>query len=285
MPTSLGWSGMNRAKQFASTGPNKKKETYAASIDQSASDYDDIMDRYRKFLGKGEDPRITGLIGQYKTDAARADKPYKRGPDVAASMANLGELSRTGGYSAQGIQDLRARGISPIRSVYAAAQQNLDRNRSLSGGYSPNYAAATSKMAREQSEQISSRTSDVNAGIAQNVASNRLSASPQYAGNAMRETEIINQHNQANQQARAGNLSAMGGLLSMHGNQQLEAIGGLRQTYGTTPANPALYGQQAATTRGLEQEDQRINQSGSGMLMNAYQQPTRKMRPGQFALG
>lgn len=270
-----------------SYGPKKpeKKETYAASIDQSASDYDEIMQRYRDFLAKPEDARIGGLAAQYQNIANRADKPYTRGPDVAASMRNLGELSRTGGYSEQGIQDLRARGISPIRSVYANAQQNLDRNKSLSGGYSPNYAAATSKMARELSETISGQTSNVNAGIAQNVASNRLSASPQYASNAMRETEIMNQHNQARNGAQMGALGALGNLYGQHGNQQLEAIGGMRQTYGTTPANPALYGQQAATARGLEQNDQQLNQQASGMLMQAYKPPVKKLQPGSFRLG
>lgn len=284
MPTSLGWSGLSQGKKFPPGDPRNKKETYAASIDQSASDYDEVMQRYRDFLAKPIDSRMGGLAAQYQGLADRADKPYKRGPDVAASMANMAELSQSGGYTPGGIQELRARGVSPIRSVYAQAQSNIDRNRSLSGGYSPNHTAATAKMAREMSEGISGQISNVNAGIAQNVAGNRLSAGPQYADAAMRETDLINRHNQQNVGNKMAALGGLGGIYGQQNNAELEAIGGMRSMYGTTPANPALYGAQAAQARGLEQQDQQLNQQASGMLMQAYRPPVKRLQQ-PFRLG
>lgn len=106
---------------------------------------------------------------------------YNQSGDTTTALKELQNLAETGGYSEQNKDDIRARGISPIRSVYSSAQRGLDRSKSLSGGYSPNYAAASAKMAREQAGQISGATTKVNADLAQNVAQNRLSAAPAYA--------------------------------------------------------------------------------------------------------
>lgn len=107
--------------------------------------------------------------------------PYTQDPNVTSSISNLADLSQTGGYSASGIADLRARAVSPVRSVYASAQRNIDRAKVLQGGYSPNYTAATAKLTRGQSDAASSALTDANASIAQNVASNKLQIAPQYA--------------------------------------------------------------------------------------------------------
>src|SRR5439155_1590310 len=90
-------------------------------------------------------------------------------------------------YTDQGIADIRARGISPIRAIYANAQRNMDRQRALSGGYSPNYNAASTKMAREQSSIISDKVTDVNAQLAQAIAANKLQAAPAYSSAAAGE--------------------------------------------------------------------------------------------------
>ncbi len=108
--------------------------------------------------------------------------PYSEGADTTSAIANLKGLADTGGYTAQGQQDIRERGISPIRSVYANAQRGLERSKALGGGYSPNNAAVTAKMAREQSGLVSGAVTDINAGLAQNIAANRLSAAPMYSG-------------------------------------------------------------------------------------------------------
>jgi hypothetical protein len=134
---------------------------------------------------------------------------YNQSDDVTDSLGKLKELAETGGYSPQAIQDIRERNLSPIRSIYASGKQNLERQRSLSGGYSPNFNAVTASMARDQASQIGNITTRTNADIAQNVASNRLAAASPYAGYSarandaktsadQRNTDIINQINESN---------------------------------------------------------------------------------------
>lgn len=112
--------------------------SYANAAKRQTNDYDFIMANYKKMF---DAPSSTPIS-------------YTGSPDVTSAMTNLKGLAETGGYSEQNINDIRARGISPIRSIYANAQRNLERQRVLQGGYSPNMAAATSKMAREQSDII-----------------------------------------------------------------------------------------------------------------------------------
>lgn len=262
-------AGSSKKHRTVYDTPNNRDEgteTYAAAIEQQAGDYDEIMDRYRKLAdGGGSSPERDALIRQYKTNAGRNTR-YQRGPEYTAAFRNLNELARTGGYSQQGIADLRARGVSPIRSIYANAQSNLSRNRALSGGYSPSYNASATKMAREMSEQIGQRVTDVNAGIAQNVASNRLSAAPQYANYADSETRMINDINSRNAANRDTNLTGLERVYQGGQNQKMAGVEGMRHLYGTTPALSSLYGQQAATNFQL-------------------QPPPKRNRPGGFSFG
>lgn len=139
-----------------------------------------------------------------------AQTPYVQSEASKNSIANLANLAETGGYSEQGIADLRARGVSPIRAVYANAQRNVDRSRALAGGYSPNYNATTAKMAREMSDQIANQVTDVNAGIAQNVAGNKIAIAPSYSSAANQESDLANQMGMTNTAARntAGQFNA-----------------------------------------------------------------------------
>jgi hypothetical protein len=114
-------------------------KVYNTGVQQQAGDYSNIMDEYKKLL----------------------------------------DLSKTGGYSDTDIANIRERSISPIRSVYAGANRDVDRQRALQGGYSPNYAAVKAKMAREQSDVIGNQTTNINADLAQRIAQNKLSSIPQ----------------------------------------------------------------------------------------------------------
>lgn len=131
--------------------------------------------------GTGNYTPVTGPSNVQFNPTGTNTTTYNQSGDTTTALKQLQELAETGGYSEQNKNDIRARGISPIRSIYSSAQRGLDRSKSLSGGYSPNYAAASAKMAREQAGQISGATTKVNADLAQSVAQNRLSAAPAYA--------------------------------------------------------------------------------------------------------
>jgi len=203
--------------------------TFTAAANQQASDYDKIMAGYDNLIASTQaNPVTAGTASSGQVSAPERINPsqvnfgsvtpqtsrYQQSGDVTSSLAGLSDLATTGGYTPQGIADIRERDISPIRSIYANARQNTERTKALGGGYSPNFNATTAQMARDEAGQIGGITTAANAGIAQNVASNRIAAAPAYASasanaNAAQteadkhNADIVNQINQYNSQGRA----------------------------------------------------------------------------------
>lgn len=119
--------------------------------------------------------------GAAPTNVAVTGRSYTPDAEMIGAMNRFKDMGQTGGYSDADINALRARGVSPIRSVYANAQRNIDRNRSLRGGMGSNYNAVTAKTAREMADTIGEQTNRVNAGIAEQVAAGKLAGNQGYA--------------------------------------------------------------------------------------------------------
>jgi len=161
---------------------------------------------------------VTGAYGLYNTavnqqanDYSNIMQGYK---DLSSSpgYANVANLAQTGGYSDSDQANIRERGISPIRSIYASANRDVDRQKAIQGGYSPNYGAVKAKMAREMSDQVSNATTNVNATLAQNIAQNKMQMAPQFAAQGEKPLQ--------NMQSLYGTTPA---LSSLFGNQALQS--------------------------------------------------------------
>lgn len=152
-------------------------ENYRRGTETGFRDYENIMDQYQQMAGPG---------GAYA------------------------EFAKTGGYSPEDMANIRARGISPMRTAYANAQRELQRQRGLQGGYSPNAIAAQVKMAREQGQGMADASTNVEAMLAE-----------------MR------------------NKSRLAGLAG-----QADALRGMGSLYGTSPGMAEAFGQQAINLLG-----------------------------------
>lgn len=242
---------------------------YDTAVNKQAGDYDEIMRKFRDIYSNADrvnDPRRLETAGY---NPYRAEQTaYEKSPDTTRALAELQDLASTGGLSAADQQNLRARGISPIRSMYATAQRDMDRQRRLAGGYSPNFGAVTAKFARDQSSLIADQMDKVNANIAEMVQSGRLSAAPNYASAAQAESALkhgIAESNTANrQQANRDNAQGLfeaGRFNAANKNEFLRkgqedkvaAARGMTDLYGTTPALANLYGSQARNDRDFTQ--------------------------------
>lgn len=115
--------------------------------------------------------------------------------DYSNIMSQYQNWADTGGFTPEQLQDIRSRSNSPVRAAYSNAQREVERGRSLQGGYSPGFNAATARMAREQGQLASDQSTNTEAMIA----------------------ELLNR----------GKQFGMGGMTSMYG-----ATPGLAQTFG-----------------------------------------------------
>ena len=245
---------------------------YNTGVEQQAEDYSGIMQGYKDLLAKSQN--VQPLTAQTYTPNIAA---YQPSVARTGAISNLGELSKTGGYSPEDIANIRARGISPIRSVYSGAMRDVNRQRALQGGYSPNYNAVRSKMAREMSDLVSGKVTDINADIAQRVAGNRLTAAPSYASAADAESEFANQIAQRNaeteNEAQRFNIQQPLQVGQYNRQQQqvpLQALSGMQSLYGTTPALASTFGNQALQGAQLQNQiNQQRNQRGLGLVGQA----------------
>lgn len=259
-------------------GPQKPKpdpvadqyKLYNEAVKRQAGDYDNIMGKFNELYGQYGPNGTMSAMSKYSPYTPTLEQ-YDKSPDSIAALANLKLLTETGGLSSEDQANLRARGISPIRAVYANAQRNVNRQRSLSGGYSPNFNAVTAKMAREQSDRVGEATTNVNAGIAEMVQKGKLSAAPSYATAAQAETELKNRIMQANadrqNDAKRFNLTNLFDAHKTDIGNRGNLLQGMTSLYGTTPALANLYGNQAMdTAKFTNQVNQQKKQTGLGIL-------------------
>lgn len=247
--------------------------TTSAAINTQASDYDKIMKGYSDYLANLKQNPLKPLTVTPQTVNPTTTQ-YEQSKDVTGSLSNLSDLATTGGYSPENIADIRARDTSPIRSIYSNAQRAVDRQRVLQGGYSPNFGALTAKLARDTSTQVGDVVTNANAGIAQNIASNRLAAASPYANTALsanqmktsvdqRNADIINQINESNaaRDFSAKNTNVSNDLEAQLATRQgaLGALGGQTSLYGTTPALVSTFGNQVAQNAQTNQSQQQID--------------------------
>jgi hypothetical protein len=235
---------------------------FSAAVTTNAGDYDKIMGMYNDLINTNRSNPVqqinyTPITPQLNT----------RTGSLSGAISNISNIANSGGLSEGDVSNIRARGVSPIRSIYANAQRNLSRNRALQGGYSPNYGALTAKMAREMSEQVGQANTNVEAGIAELISRNKLSALPTMASLASQEASMENQNNMFNTEAinRAGEQNRLLPLqyaqfnsqnMSDAFNRNLGAVEGMRGLYGTTPALTNMFGNQVLQSQQLSQNAQ-----------------------------
>lgn len=96
------------------------------------------------------------------------------GAPNAEAQAGFSEFAKTGGFSPTDLANIRARAVSPVRAVYSNAQREVNRQRSLQGGYSPGFGTLQARMAREQGQGVSDAATGAEANIAQMVQQGKL---------------------------------------------------------------------------------------------------------------
>jgi hypothetical protein len=243
---------------------------YNNAVTQNTQDYGNIMGAYQQFR--------EGLGGpsQFSYQKVSAQRPKELGKAYGyldEAMPGYRDFASTGGYSPTDIQELRARGISPIRAAYGNTMMELDRARSLGGGGgAPNYIAAASRAQRDLPGQMADAMTTVNAGLADSIRQGKMFGLQGITGTGsamgnlssaeagrMLQAAMANQG--ADLQAQQMGEQSLQNLRQM----QLAGIGGQASLYGTTPGMSNMFGNQALNAwqqrAGMEQAR---NQFGLG---------------------
>lgn len=168
-----------------------------------------------------------------------------------APMHNFGayggyqDFANNGGFNEQNQQDYRARAFAPIRAAYQNANREVERNKSLSGGYSPNYNAAKAKMAREQSYSLGDASNNVEASMHDAITQGKLAG---LGGMTNIDSSILN-----NETSRLGLGSSI--------------LGQLGNIYGTAPGMAQMYGNQMNTSTGHTLDTEKLQAAIADSIM------------------
>lgn len=219
-------------------------------------DYGDIMGGYRDF-GNSLSPSFSKV--NYKRPG-ELDESYGFLREAAPGYR---EFANTGGYSNQDIQELRARGTSPIRAAYGNSMMELNRARAIGGdGGSPNYIAALSKAQREQPGQMADAMTNVNAKLAEDIREGKLAGLGGLANIGSTMGGLSSDEAGRELSAQMANQNAELQARSMYNSAKLGSLQGQTGLYGTTPAMANMFGNQVMNAYGLRGnlESQRNNQ-------------------------
>lgn len=293
--------GAQAQQRFEQTGQPSALENEMAPVSQNyqdlygkatyrqMGDYGDIMSGYDSVInGEGGGPT------SFSWNNVSAKRPEELGEAygyLREAAPGYREFANTGGYSAQDIQELRARGVSPIRAAYGNTIRELDRSRAIGGGGgAANYIAARSRAQRELPQQMADATTNVNAGLAESIREGKLKGlaglsgiGDSMGGLSSAEAGRILQADLANSQGalQAAGMSEQSRRAA--GQEKLAALSGKTSLYGTTPAMSAMFGNQALQSYGLRSNmEQSRNQYGLGLLgaqMSAFG-PQANQQPG-----
>lgn len=231
------------------------------SADQAGQDYGDIMGGYKNFM--------SSFKPSYERVNYQRPKELDEGFGyLREAMPGYREFAKTGGYSQQDQQELRARGIAPIRSAYGNTMMEMDRARALGGGGgAPNYIAAASRAQRELPGQMADAMTGVNAQLAQDIRQGRLAGLAGITGVGSTMGGLAGDDASRGLQASLANQGADLSAQQMGMQGRLGALSGMQSLYGTTPGMANMFGNQALNAYGQRAGlEQSRNQFGLGYL-------------------
>lgn len=236
---------------------NNLQGLFNNATQQGQQDYSNIMGGYSNFLNKSL-PSVLGVYGNVANGGLNTSMSPQYKGNVDSAISGYQDFANTGGYSPQDIAAMRARGESQVRSVYDSAQNNIDRAKLLGGGGGlPNYAAATAKLTRDQSQSTSDADTNLEAQLADQIRQGKLSGLSGLGSLGSSQEGLQNQIDQSNNTNRLAGLS---GLLS--GNQQgLSALSGMNSAYGTAPGAASMYGNQLSNSNNNLSQLQQLQQA------------------------
>jgi hypothetical protein len=259
---------------------------YQNAVGTNMQDYGNIMGGYGSFMSDIAKKGPT----KFGFQRVSAERPAELGESygyLRETMPGYREFAQTGGYSPTDIQELRARGMAPIRSAYGNTMMEMNRARALGGaGGAPNYIAAASRAQRQLPGQMADAMTGVNAELANSIRQGRLAGLSGMAGIgstmgglSSQEAGRMLQASMSNQNAdlQAQQLSEQS-LQAMR-QHQLAGLSGQTSLYGTTPGMASTFGNQAlqAYQNRIQLEGMR-NNLGLG-LINAQTQAYGQQQP------
>jgi len=167
----------------------------AANIWQPAQDWGmgELQSIYNSIGEDGGGGGTPGYGGEFDSSKAWwkdiADTGWRSPEQKNAGWGwgNFKNFAETGGWSPEEMADFRARSTSGIPEFYGGMRDELNRGRTVQGGYGPGYTEAGSQMARDRSRAMGEAQLGAETSLASSVREGKRWGSEQGAGVARDE--------------------------------------------------------------------------------------------------
>ena len=145
----------------------------------TSGDYGTVRNAYMTAMGDngGLDAGRVGKIDEALAGMGNIGKFGAADADAAARLRGGGyyeDLVKTGGYSPTDIAGIRARSTAPMSSYYSNLRDTTGRLARVSGGATPNTAAALARMSRQSGQDIGNLAANTELDIADRVRAGKL---------------------------------------------------------------------------------------------------------------
>lgn len=243
---------------------------YLNASNRAVGDYGNIMGGYQSMFSN---PQAGQRFGYQSVSANRPAELGESYDTLRSALPGYRDFASTGGYSPTDVQELRARGTSPIRAAYANTMQDMQRAATLGGG-AANLIAAQSKAQRQLPGQMASAMTDVNARLAEDIRSGKLQGLAGITGIGGKMGDLSS--SEAGRQLEASLANQRGDMWAQQMTNEndpnsfrnrMATLGGMASLYGTTPGQAAMFGNQALNAYGQRfGQDTTRNQYNLGLL-------------------
>ena len=153
------------------------------------------------------------VYSDFASGAGTSDEAGRMGAMIGGiDTSKFQSLADTGGFSGKDIQDFRARSLSPLYSTYANAADEVNRTRSLQGGYSPNAIAAQSQMARQLGHEGSRVSTEAEATLADQIRQGKVAGAQGLLSAQSQKAALTEAMNEFLTNAKFGGAAGMTGI-------------------------------------------------------------------------
>jgi len=251
-------SGITNKVADTSMRTSALQDYYNKAVAGQGQDYSDIMGGYKGFRSSLP-PGNEYLSNFLKTGVGQ---PNDIMSPVTSRLMNFAD---TGGVDANAI---RARALMPVHGIGDMLTRKIQQQAAIRGAnYSPNTTAALAKAARDTAYSAGDTATNAEGMIADLQARNKL------GGMQALSSALLG--------ARGQDLDAIAKASGL----DLSALGGMRDLYGTTPAQANMFGQQMLGSVGQELQTQGLQNQLMQLILSGQFDTARTPSTAQNVLG
>lgn len=199
--------------------------------------YNQALTGYNNVLNRNTNrPNFAGYENKFQNYADTAGGITDENRARIRGGGVFDEFSKTGGMSEDDVTNLRSRGSAAVPAFYQAMRNKLSNQARVTGGGGPAYSSSTSRLARDESRDLSNSVRDTELGITDTRNKGRMWGAEGMSGAETNLAGMESRNRLAGLQGAFGAAREGGDFDYRNAGLNLDAIRGIQSLRGQVPA-------------------------------------------------